>query len=208
MIDENKLRELAQRHIDAEKLLPNTPVQRELIPVWRAAQKALLDIHNVLDGKALLSLLDELAALRAELERERLRLAACGVVAMSNTPESAARSREMHEDYRSASCDDVARAVDREMALRAENEAHRVAQAAVYLALGEGELDRDKWPGMIRALRTENEALRVDARRYGWLRERCREQYGLTIVEVKEFNLKPWCGDDPDRAIDAEMERG
>ena len=58
--------------------------------------------------------------LRAELERERMRLAACGVVAMANTPESAARARDIHPDYRSASCDDVARAVDSEMSLRAE----------------------------------------------------------------------------------------
>lgn len=59
--------------------------------------------------------------LRAELERERMRLAACGVVAMANTPESAARARDIHPDYRSASCDDVARIVDSEMSLRAEN---------------------------------------------------------------------------------------
>lgn len=55
-----------------------------------------------------------------ELERERMRLAACGTVAMSNTPESAARARDMHPDYRSASCDDVARIVDSEMSLRAQ----------------------------------------------------------------------------------------
>ena len=55
-----------------------------------------------------------------EIERLRMQLAACGVVAMANTPESAAKVRDMHADYKSASCDDVARAVDREMALRAE----------------------------------------------------------------------------------------
>lgn len=61
----------------------------------------------------------EVEALRAELERERMRLAACGVVALADTPESAARARDMHADYRSASCDDVARTVDALMALRA-----------------------------------------------------------------------------------------
>lgn len=65
---------------------------------------------------------DERDELRAESETERIRLAACGVVALSNTPESAAKMREMLPEYRAASCDDVARAVDREMALRAENE--------------------------------------------------------------------------------------
>ena len=65
---------------------------------------------------------EEIARLRAELERERLRLAACGVVASSNTPESAKRARTMHPDYESASCSEVAEAVDREMAMRARIE--------------------------------------------------------------------------------------
>jgi len=59
------------------------------------------------------------ATLQAELERERMRLAACGVVALANTPESAAKARDMHADYRSASCDDVARMVDLQMQYRA-----------------------------------------------------------------------------------------
>ena len=61
----------------------------------------------------------EIAKLRAENDALRMQLVACGVVALANTPESAANAREMHPDYHSASCDDVARAVDREMALRA-----------------------------------------------------------------------------------------
>lgn len=71
-------------------------------------------------------------AMRHELEIERARLAACGVVAMSNTPESAAVARQLQPDYRSASCDDVATAVDREMSLRAERDALRAA--ASYFA--------------------------------------------------------------------------
>ncbi len=62
----------------------------------------------------------EIAALKGELEDERIRLAACGVVAMANTPESAAKMRQMKDKYRSASLSDVERAVDAEMALRAE----------------------------------------------------------------------------------------
>jgi hypothetical protein len=61
------------------------------------------------------------ADLRAKLERERMRLAACGVVALADTPVSAAEARNMHPDYMSASCVDVARRVDECMALRAEN---------------------------------------------------------------------------------------
>jgi len=60
--------------------------------------------------------------LRAELETERMRLAACGVIATSNTPESAVANRVMLPEFWSASAQDVASAVDREMALRAEVE--------------------------------------------------------------------------------------
>lgn len=56
--------------------------------------------------------------LEAELETERMRVIACGVVALANTPESAAKARDMLPEYRSAPCDNVVQAVDREMALR------------------------------------------------------------------------------------------
>jgi hypothetical protein len=62
---------------------------------------------------------DRIAELEAELERERLRLAACGVVALADTPESAAKARDMHPDYRSASLDDVIRQSDALMTARA-----------------------------------------------------------------------------------------
>ncbi|HLV16000.1 MAG TPA: hypothetical protein VKY70_00865 [Pseudomonas sp.] len=78
--------------------------------------------------------------LRAEAERLRMQLAACGVVALANTPESAAKARDMHPDYMSASCQDVMRVVDREMALRAEVEALR-KDAERYRWLRKGESD-------------------------------------------------------------------
>lgn len=56
-----------------------------------------------------------ISRLEAELEIERMRLVACSVVSLANTPESAAQARDMHPDYRSFACDDVARMVDREM---------------------------------------------------------------------------------------------
>ena len=90
---------------------------------------------------ALRSQLDEA---RAELERERMRLAACGVVALANTPESAAKARAAYADYRSASCDDVARIVDKLMEAReadaawvAERKARAAARAAAIINRGE-----------------------------------------------------------------------
>ena len=63
--------------------------------------------------------------LRADLERETMRLVACDVGAMADTVESAAKARHMHADYQSAACNRVARRVDECIALRAENEALR-----------------------------------------------------------------------------------
>jgi hypothetical protein len=62
------------------------------------------------------------APLLEELERERMRLVACGVVAMSDTPESAASARDMHADYRSEACESVARRVDECIRRRAQVE--------------------------------------------------------------------------------------
>ena len=64
-------------------------------------------------------------ALTDELERERMRLAACGVVALADAVESAKQAREIHNDYKSASCGDVARRVDEFIALRTERDALR-----------------------------------------------------------------------------------
>ena len=61
----------------------------------------------------------EIESLRVELETERMRLAACGVVALANTPDSAKQAREMLHKYLSASCGDVARMVDENIKLRA-----------------------------------------------------------------------------------------
>lgn len=77
------------------------------------------------------------AELRAERERERMRLAACGVVALANTPEAAAKERNMHPDYWSGSCQSVADAVDREMALRAKCDELARQLAAMREAIGD-----------------------------------------------------------------------
>lgn len=70
-----------------------------------------------------------LNAVHTDLERVEMQLAACGVVAMADTPDSAKKARIMHPDYESASCDDVKRRVDECIALRA-----RVAELEDVLA--------------------------------------------------------------------------
>lgn len=60
-----------------------------------------------------------ISLLETKLEIEQMRLVARSVVSLANTPESAAQARDMHPDYKSFACDDVARMVDREMEHRA-----------------------------------------------------------------------------------------
>lgn len=61
----------------------------------------------------------EIDILKEQLETERMRLAACGVVAMSNTRESLAKqSLEADSPYISASYTDVLRAVSAEIKYR------------------------------------------------------------------------------------------
>jgi hypothetical protein len=63
---------------------------------------------------------DRIANLRKDLERERLRLTACGVVAMSDTPKSAASARDVLPEYQSESLNNVASMVDQLMETRAK----------------------------------------------------------------------------------------
>ena len=91
---------------------------------WTALYKDLTIVFDVtMTPENVLSLINRLKKAEAELENERMRLAACGVVALADTPESAAKAREMRDEYRSASCEDVARRVDECMTLRAERDA-------------------------------------------------------------------------------------
>ena len=83
---------------------------------WRG-DPAEADYHEMIAvADAAIAERDEL---RVELETERTRLAACGVVALANTPDSAKQAREMRPEYWSASCGDVARMVDENIKLRA-----------------------------------------------------------------------------------------
>ncbi len=63
-------------------------------------------------------LCDECAKLREALERERMRHAACGVIALSNTRESLDKAKDMKPEYLSASVADCIKAAEREIKLR------------------------------------------------------------------------------------------
>ena len=99
-------------------------------------ERSLYEITgDILDINTMLIQRPDLSSLRAKvtettskLERESLRLAACSVVAMADTPESAKEVRAMHPDYESASCDDVKRRVDECIELRS-----RVAELEAQL---------------------------------------------------------------------------
>jgi len=102
---------------------------------------------RAIEAEATAPLLARIAELEKELETERMRLAACGVVAMANTRESAEKARQMHPDYMSASCQDVMRAVDAEMGYR-----ERIAELeadAKRLDFVEGRLFGKSWNGVI-----------------------------------------------------------
>jgi hypothetical protein len=78
-------------------------------------------------------LAEKLVIAEESLEVERLRLAACGVAALSNTKESAAHNRIGESNpYYSASYSDVCSIVDSEMNLREENA--RLREALEYYA--------------------------------------------------------------------------
>ena len=85
-----------------------------------------------------------IAELEAELERERMRIAACGVVAGANTRDSAAKVRQISPEYRSALLDDVERAVDREIAERERREA---AEAVIHTCQWAMRQPLDGWKG-------------------------------------------------------------
>jgi len=119
------------------------------------------------------ALTEQVAALNGELETERMRLAACGVVAMADTPTSAVAARDMHPDYRSASCDDVARRVDECITLRdqvaaltKERDAWRedanISKASIDMLKGQREHQYDQ----LAALTKENERLKTVPMKY------------------------------------------
>lgn len=102
--------------------------QRDELQQWKAEQ---LIVESQWDTQAIgkelnlplgssihAGILPAVQQLKAALEREQMRLVACDVIAMCDTPESAAEARKMHQDYESAALDSVKRRVDECIALR------------------------------------------------------------------------------------------
>ena len=85
----------------------------------------MVGLHSDCHGGGLLFYLDSFEGFitgmtteDTELERERMRLAACGIAAMQNTPESIKQRIGRDSPYWSASYGDVCALVDREIELR------------------------------------------------------------------------------------------
>lgn len=138
---------------DAENPLYTTAERRQMHR-WATDGYPVVELCRLSDAQR------AIAELRGECERLRMQLAACGVVALANTPESASEARQMHQDYMSASCSDVAGAVDREMTLRqqlAERDAEIMEQCRLNGMGAERELklmtQRDKLAGLLRDAR-------------------------------------------------------
>lgn len=141
---------------------------------------------------------DEIARLRDELDRECMRLAACGVVALANTPDSANEARHMHESYKSASCDDVARMVDEQMRLRDENAKLRNELDERLLQIWS--VSRLLTPGSSGAAFVEQvEQMAKDAERYRWLRD---------DADAADWEMLGYQdADKTDAAVDAAMQK-
>ncbi len=124
---------------------------------------------------------NEIERLQAELEDERMRHAACGVVANANTEQSAKQQRQMDPKYWSGSVQAVADAVDREMHLRAERDAlkqtlHDELDGNLRLRELGGALPSEPMTVFLERVIAERDALKAkignfedDANRWRWL---------------------------------------
>ena len=123
MINIKELRLLAQdfKLAGSPMLLQTTQMGELLDRLEEAEKEREMDEGRIADLMADLNRVGhENDKLRTNLETERMRLAACGVVALANTTDSAAKARDMRPEYWSASCEDVARIVDQNIELRAK----------------------------------------------------------------------------------------
>jgi len=135
--------------------------------------------------------------LKAELEKERMRLVACGVIAMSNTTRTLNEAIDMHDDYKSASARDVERAVRTEIRQREEiqqlkAELEKVQQDKASNDLGYLKLSaennslKSKLKLAVEALRGLNNEVAAMIATHG---DVISQDYGRTNLECLEHRL-------------------
>ena len=136
--------------------------------------------ESTLQAVSLLDANRRIAALEADLERERMRLVACCVVALADTPDSAKSAREMHPEYRSAALSDVERRVDECIQLRAE-----LAKVREELAISKSfeHAQAGLHAGYMETLKAERDALLL-----------IKEAADVLYSEAEEFDLPDGLG--------------
>jgi hypothetical protein len=150
----------------------------ELSDGW-SQHKLIIQPTTSIPAAELATLREKAAQLEHELETERMRLVACGVIALSNTADSAINARDMLPEYWSASAQDCASAVDREMDYRSR--------------LTVTERERDE--------------LRKDAERYRWLRDDAFEHSNDCFMAAGQLFAEHH-GATFDAAVDAAIAQG
>lgn len=140
---------------------------------------------------------EELERMRAELETERMRLVACGVVAMADTKETAASARNMAPQFRSAECDDVARRVDECIRLREKNEALLAANRDAKVHFDTLKEDFDRLRAGLLACARQAEALKRECSPDPESQQAIRNAQYQAISTAAHIVLGTVCGPDP-----------
>lgn len=142
---------------------------QDVIEATEKSARMMLDMAGL--AKTAGQLKTENERLRKDLDIEQMRLAACGAIALSDTPESAAAARQMHPDYRSASLTEVERRVDECIKLRGDKQRLGVENVRLTGTVGE---------------------LKADLERVTVERDRLVEQAAATEVYIKKQIEGPW----------------
>jgi len=174
---DNRIAELEQRCFDYENEIaescPEDFSVKETVDALRAKVAELeqdLEVYKdlyaqkkevyALSVKRENELVGRIAELEQELDRERMRLAACGVAAMANTTTTVAQRIGPDHPYYSASYGDVCRAVDREMDLRAQLTAERASRGLAICTCGTSDTIPIHLPGC-RAAQAESDSREI-----------------------------------------------
>lgn len=132
----------------------------------------------------------DIEGLKADLETERMKLVACGVGALANTPESSSHCRIGKDNpFWSASLGDVYDAIDREMALRAERDALMEGRDDLWKQRRDWIRDQTRLNREINAHKCARESLLVE-------RDRLARAVGWAVLAMRyamnELNYRIW----------------